>query len=92
MGSQQVGQQIIAFFAIRKTMIDESPVRECLGIEAAQEFICRHENITTPGKNAALDVERRFIEICERAGFAGATRSMRYPRRRGSSLGHGRSA
>jgi AcrR family transcriptional regulator len=62
-------QQIIAFFDIREAMIDEHPVRGCLGIKAAQEYIGRHENITTLGRTAALDVEQRFIEICERARF-----------------------
>jgi AcrR family transcriptional regulator len=62
-------RQIIAFFDVRKAMIDKGPVRGCLGIKAAQEYIGRHENITALGKSAALDVERRFVEICERAGF-----------------------
>ncbi len=62
--------QIKAFFDIRKTMIDEKPVRGCLGIKASQEYVGKHEGITRLGKNAALYVERQFVEMCERAGFA----------------------
>jgi len=62
-------QRIIAFFDIRKAMIDENPVRGCLGIKASQEYVGRHEGIAAQGKKAALDVERKFIELCERAHF-----------------------
>jgi AcrR family transcriptional regulator len=62
-------QQILAFFDVLKAAIDETPVRGCLGIRAAQEYLGKHENIAALGRNAALGVEQRFIEICERARF-----------------------
>lgn len=62
-------QRIMAFFDIRKAMIDESPVRGCLGIKASQEYVGKHDGIATQGKAAALHVERAFAEMCERAGF-----------------------
>jgi AcrR family transcriptional regulator len=62
-------RQIIAFFDARKEMIDQNPTRGCLGIKAAQEFAGRHAGLAAQGKRAALYVERRFVELCERAGF-----------------------
>ena len=62
-------QQIVAFFEMRKVAIDQSPVRGCLGIKAAQEYLGKHENITALGRNAALGVEQQFIAMCERAHF-----------------------
>jgi AcrR family transcriptional regulator len=67
-------QQIEAFFDVRKTMIDEKPCRGCLGIKASQEYVGKHEGIAALGKNAALYVERQFVEMCERAGFAQAVK------------------
>lgn len=63
-------RQITAFFDIRKAMIDERPVRGCLGIKASQEYVGKHEGIATHGKAAASAVERRFVDMCERADFA----------------------
>lgn len=63
-------QQILAFFDIRKAMIDETPTRGCLGVKASQEYVGKHEGIATLGKSAPLRVERRFIAICEQANFA----------------------
>ena len=63
-------KQIMAFFDIRKTMIDESPTRGCLGIKASQEYVGKHEGIVALGRTAASNVEERFIELCKRAGFA----------------------
>lgn len=63
-------QQILAFFDIRKAMIDEAPTRGCLGIKASQEYIGKHEGIAAQSKDAAFDVERRFVDMCERAAFA----------------------
>jgi AcrR family transcriptional regulator len=62
-------RQIIAFFDIRKTMIDNNPIRGCLGIKASQEYVGKHADIAALGKNAAVEVERRFIAMCERAHF-----------------------
>jgi AcrR family transcriptional regulator len=67
-------QQIMAFFDIRKAMIDEHPIRGCLGIKASQEYIGRHQGIAAQGKDAACDVERRFVEICHRAHFIEAVK------------------
>jgi AcrR family transcriptional regulator len=67
-------QRIVAFFDIRKAMIDKSPTRGCLGIKASQEYVGKHAGIATQGTNAALYVERRFVEMCERAGFAQPTK------------------
>lgn len=61
--------QIIAFFDIRKTMIDESPTRGCLGMKASQEYVGKHQGIAKLGKSAGLQVERQFIEMCKQAGF-----------------------
>jgi AcrR family transcriptional regulator len=66
--------QIEAFFDVRKTMIDEKPSRGCLGIKASQEYVGKHEGIAALGKNAALYVERQFVDMCERAGFAQAAK------------------
>jgi len=63
-------KQIMAFFDIRKTMIDESPTRGCLGIKASQEYAGKHGGIVALGRSAASNVEERFIELCKRAGFA----------------------
>jgi AcrR family transcriptional regulator len=63
-------QQILAFFDIRKAMIDKAPTRGCLGIKASQEYVGKHEGIAARGKGAAFDVEQRFVDMCERAHFA----------------------
>lgn len=63
-------RQILAFFDIRKTMIDETPTRGCLGLKASQEYIEKHKGIATQGRDVALDVEGKLVEMCERAGFA----------------------
>lgn len=63
-------EQIIAFFDIRKAMIDKSPTRGCLGMKASQEYVGKHDGIATLGKSAASQVERRFSEMCKQAGFA----------------------
>jgi AcrR family transcriptional regulator len=62
-------KQIVAFFDVRKTMIDENPTRGCLGIKASQEYVGKHEGILALGRIAASKVEERFIELCRRAGF-----------------------
>jgi AcrR family transcriptional regulator len=63
-------RQILAFFDIRKAMIDKAPTRGCLGIKASQEYIGKHEAIAALGKGAASGVENRFVDMCERAHFA----------------------
>jgi AcrR family transcriptional regulator len=66
-------RQILALFDIRKAMSDKNPIRGCLGIKASQEFVGRHQGIATQAKSAAQYVERNFIEMCQRAGFAKPT-------------------
>lgn len=61
--------QITAFFDVRKAMIDREPTRGCLGMKAAQEYAGKHDGITVRGRRATLEAERRFIEMCERAGY-----------------------
>jgi AcrR family transcriptional regulator len=63
-------KQIIAFFDVRRTMLDENPTRGCLAIKACQEYLGKHEGIVALGKSSALKVEERFVELCKRAGFA----------------------
>lgn len=62
-------RQILAFFDIRKEMITESPVRGCLGIKAAQEYVGKHDGIAAAGKAFAKVVESTFVRLCEKAGF-----------------------
>jgi AcrR family transcriptional regulator len=66
--------QILAFFDIRKAMLDECPTRGCLAIKASQEFAGKHGGIAAYGKRAIAEVERRFIGMCERARFAHPSR------------------
>jgi AcrR family transcriptional regulator len=63
-------KQIIAFFDVRRTMLDENPTRGCLAIKACQEYLGKHEGIVALGRNSTLNVEERFVELCKRAGFA----------------------
>jgi AcrR family transcriptional regulator len=63
-------KQIVAFFDVRKAMIDENPTRGCLGIKASQEYVGKHESIVALGRSATSKVGERFIELCKRAGFA----------------------
>jgi len=63
-------KQIIAFFDVRRTMLDENPTRGCLAIKACQEYLGKHEGIVALGRSSTLNVEERFVELCKRAGFA----------------------
>jgi AcrR family transcriptional regulator len=62
-------RRIIAFFDIRKAMIDKNPIRGCLGIKASQEYVGKHAGLAEQGRQAALYVERKFVEMCEQAHF-----------------------
>lgn len=62
-------ERIMAFFDLRKAMIDKEPVRGCLGMKAAQEYAGKHNGIAWHGKNAARFVEQSFVTLCEQAGF-----------------------
>ena len=63
-------KQIIAFFDVRRTMLDENPTRGCLAIKACQEYLGKHEGIVALGRSSTLNVEERFVELCKCAGFA----------------------
>jgi AcrR family transcriptional regulator len=68
--NEEPRRKIIAFFDVRKAMMDENPTRGCLSIKAAQEFVGKHERLAAHGKRAALYAEGRFVELCDRAGLA----------------------
>ena len=63
-------KQIIAFFDVRRTMLDENPTRGCLAIKACQEYLGKHEGIVALARSSTLNVEERFVELCKCAGFA----------------------
>ncbi len=63
-------KQIMAFFDIRETMIDEAPIRGCLGIKASQEYAGKHERIVALGRSAVSNVEQRLVGLCKQAGYA----------------------
>jgi AcrR family transcriptional regulator len=67
--SDEPRAQIMAFFEIRKAMMDKEPTRGCLGIKASQEYVGRHAGIAAHGERAARRVEQSFVELCERADF-----------------------
>jgi AcrR family transcriptional regulator len=62
-------EQIIAFFDINKTT-GRMLTRGCLGMKAAQEYAWKHDGIVELGINANSRGEVKFLELCERAGFA----------------------
>lgn len=66
---QDPREQIIAFFDIRKEMIDDDPTRGCLGIKASQEYLGKHPRLVDLGRRAADSVEERLIDLCKRARF-----------------------
>jgi AcrR family transcriptional regulator len=66
-------EQLLALFDMRKTMVDQAPIRGCLGIKAAQEYAGKHEGIAAKGKAAAAYVEKCFVELCRKAGFTKPT-------------------
>jgi AcrR family transcriptional regulator len=68
-GSDDPRKRILAFFDIRKAMVDKCPTRGCLGIKASQEYVGKHEGIAAQGKMAALYVEQTFSDLCQKAGF-----------------------
>lgn len=65
-------QQLIACFDLRKTMMDASPARGCLGFKAAQEYLGTHEGIASRGRSFGVYVERKFVDMCMRARFVDA--------------------
>ncbi|MBX9710785.1 MAG: TetR/AcrR family transcriptional regulator [Xanthobacteraceae bacterium] len=69
-GSGSACERIVAFFDLRKAMIDKDPVRGCLGMKAAQEYVGKHKGIAGHGRNAARIVEQNFVKLCEETGFS----------------------
>ena len=61
-------QQILALFDIRQEMMSQN-CRGCLAMKAGQEYIGKHDGIAARGKVASLYIERRFIDLCEKAGL-----------------------
>lgn len=62
-------EQIITFFDVNK-IAGRMLTRGCLGIKAAQEYTGKHDGIVELGINANSRGEVKFLELCERAGFA----------------------
>lgn len=66
-------EQIVALFDVRQEMMTQNATRGCLAMKAGQEYIGKHEAIAARGKGASLYVERRFTELCEKAGVKNPT-------------------
>jgi AcrR family transcriptional regulator len=66
-GSGSARERIMAFFDRRKEMFENNPVRGCLGVKAAQEYVGKHKGIAAHGKNAAHIVEQNFVKLCKEA-------------------------
>ncbi len=62
--------RIRALFDMREVLITANPTRGCLGMAASQEYVGKHEGIAARGRQAAHEVERRFIDLCREAGLA----------------------
>jgi AcrR family transcriptional regulator len=69
-------EQILALFDIRQEMMSQN-CRGCLAMKAGQEYIGKHAGIAARGKGASVYVERRFIELCEKAGLKNPTETGR---------------
>lgn len=65
-------EQILALFDIRQEMMSKN-CRGCLAMKAGQEYIGKHDGIAARGRDASVYVERRFIELCEKAGLKNPT-------------------
>lgn len=65
--------QILAFFEIRKGLMEEQPLRGCLGMKASQEYVGKHQGIFDKGRNVSKFIEAKFAELCGQAGFAEAS-------------------
>jgi AcrR family transcriptional regulator len=62
-------EQIVAFFDVER-INGRMLTRGCLGMKAAQEFAGKHDGIVALGRYASSRGEAKFIDLCERAGFA----------------------
>ena len=63
-------EQILNCFDLRKKVLKDSPLRGCLGLKAAQEFVGRHEALAPHGKHIAFVVDDWFVDACQRGRFA----------------------
>lgn len=63
-------ERIMAFFDRRNEIFEADPLRGCLGMKAAQEYVGKHKGIASHGKNAARTVEQNFVKLCEEGGFS----------------------
>ncbi len=63
-------EQILKCFDLRRQILQDSPLRGCLGLKAAQEFAGRHEALATHGKHIAFVVDDWFVDACQRGRFA----------------------
>ncbi|MDY0748099.1 helix-turn-helix domain-containing protein [Paucibacter sp. R3-3] len=61
-------EQIIEFFNARK-FSDRMLTRGCLGMNAAQEYVGKNEDIVRLGIKASSRGEEKFLELCKRAGY-----------------------
>ncbi|MDR6291435.1 AcrR family transcriptional regulator [Inquilinus ginsengisoli] len=61
--------QIVDFFDVRKTT-GRMLTRGCLGLKAAQDYVGKHDGIVELGISANSRGEAKFLELCQRAGFA----------------------
>lgn len=68
-GSGSPRERIMAFFDRRRQIFEDDPVRGCLGMKAAQEYVGKHKGIASHGKNAARIVEQNFVKLCKEAGL-----------------------
>ena len=62
-------EQIVEFFDVRK-ITGRMLTRGCLGMKAAQEYAGKNDRIVELGRRASSRGEVKFLELCERAGFA----------------------
>jgi len=62
-------EQIVEFFDVRR-FTGRMLTRGCLGMKAAQEFAGKHAGIVKLGTQASSRGEDKFLELCQRAGFA----------------------
>lgn len=64
--------QIEAVFDVRREIMEAGDYQGCLAMKAAQEYVGKHDGITGRGRASALFVERRFADLCEKAGLSDA--------------------
>ncbi len=67
-------KQIMAFFDIRKTMIDESPHADAWESRRHKNMPANTRGIVALGRSAASNVEERFVGFASGQGFAQSAR------------------